>query len=549
MRFLSDPSLPGHGIVTGVFFKRDGSIVAVASSFHWLTNPPARASYDGQHLRHRVALYRPPDVKPFAVFDSLRFPVNDVAFHPFEQTVAIATGSYDGGFLFEGQLVVWDWKKGPYSDRIGPIPEVVRTAFSNDGAHIVSFVRPWNEDLENEAFDSFNAFYEVRATYSEELFEGIFNEDSIKIQIDRQAPKTAEDVARDPRFRPLEADSEAALQRAFSLSEIKSRSAIWDVAWLDNNDIAIVHNDCQLEIMSPEGITNQRFEGETYGAQILKGHSLFVHAARFNPQAQDWDTAYSAHLLRYNGADVTEVANFAGAFTFSVSRDGWILGRRSRSPSAKAERLDVIGSPTLETWARHNVGHYDVFNHFLRIDGAPDLFAVQGTPPSSHEYKQVCVVSHDGSVKPLWPIVSDTGSGSHHAMECAFGYVADSVGEGIIASGKYFNPGPRLPYDGFIIRKRLHDGKGLWRHATKAGATTIKAIPGTEVILAAFLNGEFAAIDSTSGEILQWTDFRPDGSASVIFSFDVTARDILIGTIDGRVGIIAVNDFLKSGFS
>lgn len=549
MRFLSDPSLPGHGVVTGVFHNRDRAAVAVASSFHWLTSPPARASYRGQRLRHRVALYRQPETKPFAVFDKLRFPVNEVAFHPFEPTAAIATGSYDGGYLFEGELVVWDWKGGRYSRRITPIPEVVRTAFCNDGACIVSLVRPWNEDLEDESGGSFKTLYEVRATYSEELFEGVFNEDSIELQMSRQSPLSVNDIAADDRFPPLEGDVEAALRRAFSLGVITSRSAIWDAAWLANGDIAVVHDDCLLEILTPEGNSRHRFEGNGHGAELLKHSGLLVHATQLNEDAQNWDETYSSQLLHYDNSELKAVAQFTGGFTFSISNDGWLLGRCNRSADSTPRKLDVIGNLGLDAWTRHDIGHYDVFNHFLRIDGAPYLFAVQGTPPSSHEHKQVCTVSHDGSVKPLWPIMQKSIPPYGHAFQCAFAYVADTAGEGIIVAGHDSHASPSSkPYKGFIFRKRLHDGKELWWHPTKAGATTIKAIPGTNTVLAAFLNGEVAAIDGASGDILQWTEFRPDGIASVVFSFDVSGNDLLVGTIDGRVGTLSVSEFLQSGF-
>ena len=550
MRFLSDPSLPGHGVVSGVFLSQDASIVAVASSFQWLTNPPARASYSGQRLRHRVALYRSPETKPIAVFDKLRLPVNDVAFHPSEPTVAIASGSYDGGYLFEGELVVWDWKAGRYSNKIGPIPEVVRTAFCNDGACIVSLVRPWNEDLEDDPRGSFKTYYEVRATYSEELFEGIFNEDSIELQMSRQKPLPIADVASDPRFPPLERDIEPALRRAFNFTGFRSRSPIWDIAWCSEDEIAIVHDDCQLEILDSDGVSKHSFRGRGHGSQIFKRSSLLVHAIQLNEDAQNWDDAYSSQLLNYNNSELKEVARFSGSFTFSVSDEGWVLGRCSRSANPTPRKRDVIGNPGLDAWTRHDIGHYDVFNHFIRIDGAPYLFAVQGTPPSSHEHKQVCLVSQDGSVEPLWPVLQYSGSNSGHAMECAFGYVADSVGEGIVVSGRdYYQSKLGQPYSGFIFRKRLQDGKELWRHETKAGATAIKIIPGYGIVLAAFLNGDVAAIESSSGDVLEWTTFRPGGISSAIFSFDVSPKSIVVGTIDGRVGTLSVSDFLESGFN
>ena len=546
MQFVSNSWLPGHGNIRGVYFNRDRSVVAVTSTFRLLTNPPARASYGGQRLRHRVALYCPPETKPFAVFDRLRYLVNDVAFHPSEPTVAIATGSYDGGWLFEGELVVWDWEGERHSNKIGPIPAVERCKFSDDGFCIIALVRPWDEGLGEG--DPFDIFYEVRATYSSDVFGGDFDSGSIARQISEQAPLSARDVESDPRFPSRVEDLDTTLRREFKLEGFKSRSPIWDVAWLGNDEIGIVHDDCQLEVLGSDGVCKQSFVGLGHGVQIFKRPCVLVHAVHYSEAAEYRSDRYSSHLLRYDGTELCAVADFKGLFTFSVSRDGWILGRRDRTHRTPAEQ-DVIGDPSLGVWNKHDFGHYDVFNHFLRVDDSPYLFAVQGSPPTSHERKHVCEVSTDGSVRQLWSILPETGDHASHAMECAFGYLADSLGEGMIVSGRHYNPNPSEPYSGFIYRKQLQDGKEVWRHKTKAGATTIKAIPRQEIILVAFLNGEVAAIESGSGTILEWAEFRPDGELSVVFSFDVSAESIVFGTIDGRVGMLPVSDLLNSGIN
>lgn len=554
MQFISDPSLPGQGDITGLYLNRDRSVVAVTSQFRLLTNPPARASYGGQRLRYRVALYHPPETKPFAVLDSLRYSVNDVAFHPSEPTIAIATGSYDGGWAFEGELVVWDWEGRRHSNKTGPIPEVVRCSFSDAGSSIIALVRPWDEGSDDLG-DPFDSFYEIWATYSGDFFEGEFDSSSIAQQISQQIPLSEKDIESNPRFSSQAEHPEPTLQQVFKLDGFKFRSPIWDVAWLGNGGIGIVHDDCQLEVLDSKGVHKRSFVGFGHGVQIFARPNLLVHAVQY-PRAslysrasKGWDDACSSRLLRFDGTELRAVADFKGQFTYSVSRDGWVLGRRDRTADRTPAEKDVIGDPSLGVWCRYDFGHYDVFNHFLRVDDSPYLFLVQGSPPTSHEHKHVCVVSHDGSVRQLWSILPETRQHSGHAMECAFGYLADSFGEGLIASGYDLYSNSQQPYPGFIYRKRLEDGKELWRHDTKASATAIKAIPGHEVILAAFLNGEVAAIESGSGAILEWTEFRPDGDLSVVFSFDVFAERIIFGAIDGRVGILPVSILLNSGIN
>jgi hypothetical protein len=144
MLYIDDVSFPGHGNVTGAFWSRDRRILAVASTFRRLTEPPARAAYSGHKLRFRVSLYRSPARQPIAVFNDAVLPINDMRFHPTATVVAIGAGSYDGGYLFQGQLVLWDWTSSR-ARSVRAIPEVRRLRFTDAGDDIETIVRPWDD--------------------------------------------------------------------------------------------------------------------------------------------------------------------------------------------------------------------------------------------------------------------------------------------------------------------------------------------------------------------------------------------------------------------
>lgn len=112
MTSIMDPTLRGTGRISGAFFNPAGDIAAVVSEFALLVNPPARAAYGGTGLRYRLGLYRRGEPVPFAIFDELCLPINDVGFHPTLPRIVIGAGRYDGGYLFEGELAVWDWQTG-----------------------------------------------------------------------------------------------------------------------------------------------------------------------------------------------------------------------------------------------------------------------------------------------------------------------------------------------------------------------------------------------------------------------------------------------------
>ena len=94
MRIIASLSgAEGHGAVVRRVLGSAG-LCATVSTFgrlYWA----GRAFYDGHRLQQRIVLTQ--GAKRVAHFDAARFPINDVAFHPTQPVLAIATGTYDGG--------------------------------------------------------------------------------------------------------------------------------------------------------------------------------------------------------------------------------------------------------------------------------------------------------------------------------------------------------------------------------------------------------------------------------------------------------------------
>jgi hypothetical protein len=546
MLYLDDVSLPGHGDITGVFWSQDSRILAVTSVFRLLTEPPARATYGGHKLRYRVSLYLPPSRKPVAVFDHAAFPINDVAFHPTKPTVVIGAGSYDGGYLFEGQLVLWDWAASR-SRSLRAIPEVVRVRFTNDAGDIEALVRPWDERCDERQIEKpFETFYRLtlKDGFAREWDD--LTDQEVRDQIESRQPLDGHEASTLAHFeRPID-DPFAEIKRAFEFESFQQRSPIWDVALLSPDAVGIVHDDCWLEVFSRQGERRHTFKGHGHGAQIFHAKEPLVHIV----DTKNWLTACNTVLTRFSGSEVSEVVSLTGRYSFSMAQDGSVLGRRDRSfqqERASAE-VDVILGSDLTTVTKHDLGHYDVFNHYLRIDRAPCLYVVQGTPRSSHEAKYLCTVTQDGRVERLWPLLKDAGDQASHAMECCFCFIHDDQGAGVIVSGKHFNSSTMASYSGFIYRKNL-EGRELWRHATTASAASIKVVPNSGLVMAAFLDGNFAMIQGDNGEISHWGAFTSDENASIIFSLDVDETHVAFGTIDGRCGVKPLTQFMQTLFA
>lgn len=545
MRAIADPTLCGSGKITGVFPCPDSMILAVASDFVSLNNPPARASYGGQTLHHRVALYRQGERKPFVWFDRLRHPVNDVAFHAVDPVIAIGTGRYDGGCFFEGDLIVWNWKTSNSWRPFNQIPEVVRCRFDRTGDKIEALVRPWDDGTlgpqgrpENDAFKS---FFLVHASYSG-LLHG---ERSKNIQLDPRGQLSADRIT-DTGFDNDLSNQEALedrLARLMNLPSVSSRGAIWDVAWLDAERLALVHDDCHLQIFSSTGDLLHEFTGVGHGSEILKSEPPCVNVVEFiKSSVQPLHGHWLSKLLALENDTLTEIGAFAGSYTFSSSCGRCLLGRLDRALRPADARGDVLLDIERRTVMWIELGQYDCFNHYIGIDGAPYLFMLQGTPPSSHEKKRLCIVSPDGDVRSLWPLIDGGVAPEPHALEVCGCYMEDALGEGVIIAA--IISGPAEPVVGFLYRKRIDRDGAIWRRATGASASSIAFISACDFVAAAFLDGTFQILDAASGDVKLQGKVRINGLPTVVISLDSMDRMLAMGMIDGRVIVSSMEELL-----
>ncbi|MGE8565458.1 MAG: hypothetical protein ACN6PV_03290 [Achromobacter sp.] len=552
------PTLRGSGKISGVFFNAAGDVAAVASAFPLLAHPRARAAYGGRALRYRVALYRRDSLTPFAAFDDLHFPVNDVAFHPTGSIVAIGAGSYDGGYLFEGDLVVWNWREAHGVRLYEHVPEVVRCQYNAAGDAIEAWVRPWDEewsppddgagsdgaDNDNDPFDT---LFSLRAPAPGPRSQPL----DLDLDVAHRVPA---DLSAPALLVPHSDELDASLRAWFNVSDWTRQDAILDVAWLDRDRYAAVHEGCQLEVYHRDGKRLAAYTGAGYGVEILQSKDVLVHVVETSARGRPFGRQ-GARLYTWtdcgsdsdNDKSLRLTRAYDGDFTFSATRQGQVLGRQNRFPvaGAGARAHDVLLDLTTGADHRPDLGHYDCFNHYIRIRHAPCLFLLQGTPASSHERKTLCVVQPDGAVRRLWPILKANRDPASHAMELCGAYVDDALGAAIIISGKHYSPDVRAPYSGFIYRKPLDRDRERWRRPIPASASAIVHLPGVNLIAAAFLDGSLQLIDAQSGALRRHARVHVDGLPTVIFAMDANEQSLVTGTVDGRISVLDIGELCR----
>jgi hypothetical protein len=310
----------------------DGRFVAIGSTFDRLFWR-ARILGPTNVLPHRVSLYSGDLKRRIAVFDGATFPINAVAFHPFQSWLAIGTGIYDGGYYFNGELWAWNWETGERRRLLGESREVAACRFDDEG-RLEVLVRPPTD----EEFD-FTTYFRLVLNELSPTTEDRDGGDPRLNGLPQVDPATLGFRVSDNKLPELSAEELDTLRSA----GYEQRHRVWDLAWLSDDRIAAVHDCCHLEIWS---LASDRRElhltGTGHGIELLH-HSdgLLVHVL----ERGNWETTGKVDrstLFTLRGGELVPRHSFDCAHTFSID----LHGRVWRATPTSCTTVDTGG----KTW-------------------------------------------------------------------------------------------------------------------------------------------------------------------------------------------------------
>jgi hypothetical protein len=454
---------------------------------------------------HRVSLYSGDLKQRIAVFDGARFPVNAVAFHPWQPWLAIGTGIYDGGYFFQGELWAWNWETGERRRLLGESREVAACRFDDEG-RLEVLVRPPNDD----EFD----------------FETYF-----RLVLDELAPATEHRGEGDPRLNGLPQVDPAALGfRVFDnkLPELSTeelatlnragyeqRHRVWDLAWLSDDRIAAVHDCCHLEIWS---LASDRRElhltGTGHGVELLRhGDELLVHVL----ERGKWEITGKVDrstLFSLRGGALVPRHNFDYAHTFSIDIHGRVLARDAdESYHLRRWRQDAVFNAAGGLFLQADLGPYNW--RYFRLDGGQNLYFLRQTSDPCQTI--LCTVATDGTIQ------------EHFAWEV--GRASSSAGWG---PGRSIVVAYEIGDGARVAAFALDSGQALWRRDVDA-AVSATAVFENGCLAVAALDGSLLLLDTATGTLIHHERLTADGLPS--FAMALAARDqrLAIGTVDGRL--------------
>ncbi|MEO8553469.1 MAG: hypothetical protein ABI678_26025, partial [Kofleriaceae bacterium] len=354
-----------------------------------------RAVYAG-HRRHGVGIY---DARTRALLARLHtaFPTNAIALHPTRDEVALATGKYDGGYFFEGQLLVWNWRTGAWHSELRDNREVKRVSWHGDDLTVV--ISPATD--EDPPGELMFALIPARAGdgagwQPDEPQDG---DPRLDPALGRLAPVPAPSSTLE-HYRPL----------------VAGRSRVTAIQWLADGRVAIGDAAGTLRLWEPATDRTRELRVETAVVAMWRhpDHELLLQVDAGRTRTT---------LCALAGETLEVVAGFASQHSCSVDRHGRILARSLSEPEGHESRILERDGRVAEC----ALGHHDAFNHFIRLDGGDELYFLQGTPPTSHENKYLCALTASGAIERRMPWDGAT----HHAMSG----IGTLVGVGRLARG------------------------------------------------------------------------------------------------------------------
>jgi len=444
-----------------IFQLKDG-VTAVYHGYY--------GQWTGRHQdirKESITLFSDNGKKTIGHLDSLRFEVNDIDFDPINNQVVIAIGSYDGGCYFEGELLIWNLNTGEIQKIVEDNREFIYCKFEQD--KIKFKVNP-TDDIMTQDFTI--KTYELDRGKLISKLEDLIPVDSIEFSWDRSPKK------RNPNLENLIKEKEP---------KFKLNSIIWDLVFVGDK---IVSGNSFGRITSYDYLNNVeesiqiREAGECVQVFNTKNNKVVVNLAYRDRENDD------TYLFEVDVLDKSCRQKLKGKFSISKSAENYFLARQVNHQYGKNQ--DIILDENFETIHSIDLGHYDLFNHYVRIDDDKYLYAYIGKPKNQHRKKE------------LWKINPSTAEQTKQISIEAKCQINEpnflKIKDLIISQGKEYEP----RYGTYQMNAYDLLGNKIWEIELEANAIDLKAIRDIDnCFVAVYNNGKVKIHSSDDGKVIK----------------------------------------------
>lgn len=422
--------------------------------------------------RAPVAVYHTSDLSCEAVVRS-RYPVHALAFHPTLPLLAIGTGRYDGGYFFEGDLLLLDVETNG-----------VVSAFEHEfGRQVLGL--EWLDDRSLRLSMAPPDDWEDRPAWTEGHVAVVRRDDWSRL-----APGSiAEEELTGPRM-PMPRPDGREHARTVLPADHDPRRIVRAVERLSDGRVLAALDGVAAECWSPSGELRWRIPDEYGGRDLVvtpDEQSVWVGLVRSSWLEQP------QLLVRLSPAD----------------------GHRLGEQSPEHEYALVRGAD-----GRHAIASAGAQPHFNRVRIRRGRRVYVRRSESDFEWLSAA----DSGLTHLFPYSWVPGE-THFA-----GPGAELADGSLVYAGTVYHGHGLQPGGAFVIRRDMTTGEPRWVFRGDVPASDLDASDDTAY--AAYPNGEIVALDLRDGSV-RWRH-RLGGFFPTALT--VTAPDqLLIGTSDGRI--------------
>ncbi|WP_433464736.1 hypothetical protein [Spirillospora sp. CA-128828] len=444
-----------------------------------------------------------------------RWPVNTIAFHPVLPLAAIGTGSYDGGFFYEGELLLLDLLSGETVSAFAPAREVRSARWLNERR--LDLVLAATDD-ESGKGDTWGFAASIARDDWTALPAKAIGPAELAGERVPSVPPGASEAA----LRTLESLSAACRNMTFT-----PRRQVRAVEPLRDGRVLAALDGVRLESWLPSGLRE-------WVAPVPGGGGRRIVVTPDQQAAWveiQWAPGWDGPRVRYrpNGVELLslqngEVLRPAGSKTpvaVTGRQDGWVMLLDTRH--APTEAGTTLVSPDQQESAPLDLGQYEFANTTFVVRRSPELLFLQPTPQGVW----IAALDPSGMVRPLFPLDWDAGRG-----------IRISGGPGVRLPDALVHAGTVVPsghrrIEAFVVRRRA-DGEPEWVFECEAVVTAMDAAEDT--VLVALDSGEVVALGAADGRP-RWRQsltFHGMPTSGTSLAIPEDGR-VLIGTADGRI--------------
>lgn len=462
---------------------------------------------------------------PLAVYDSgdlsllhlstTHWPVNAIACHPTLPLAVVGTGAYDGGYFYEGELLLLDLATGATVSLLEHPREVRRLAWRDSRTLDMVLAVPCDEDEEELGTTSLAC--SIRRDDWDRASEKML-----------RIPYGETPVPDEPRLDPAGATAVIAKFCADRGLRWVLRRGVWAVDSLPDGRIVATLEGVRLECWSPtldEPLWQLPVEGVGCQVKVLPDErtalALTQTPQRFENRGWTVDPSVLAEIDLDDGA-VRALRELRSPAVLVTRADGrWATRDTEHTRQGKGEVVVELG-------------RYDVFNHFFDIRDAPDLLFLQGRKDEPWRGKWVVSVdAQTGSVRRLFPLEWDKARDGHLFGGCG-AYLAGQAGAALVHTGHVHDGAGLLPGNSFVVRRAYPTGEPHWVFTADHQATALDA--DGDFVYVTFNSGELVILRAEDGTVQARQQLQVDGHPVVPLAL-VRLRDsrLAVGTLDGRI--------------